>query len=204
MDHLRLLRDEVRIPNQARSENAGTGRCGAMDVCRGRQYLRAKAAGVPGARIVFSGVGKTVSEIRARPRRRHSGSSRRISNREAVLDAVAALYEQGRADPTIRVNPMSTLKTQPRMATGQVREQVRHPHRPRARVYRMAAAICQGWRSWHRLCTSASQLTDLGRHSNWRTRRLAELTETKLRGPTAIPSAGSGFGRGSGGIPYER
>ena len=35
-----------------------------MDVVSGGEYLRAKAAGVPGARIVFSGVGKTRDEIR--------------------------------------------------------------------------------------------------------------------------------------------
>src|SRR5690606_24983759 len=36
-----------------------------MDVVAIGEYLRAKAAGVPGERIVFSGVGKTRAEIRA-------------------------------------------------------------------------------------------------------------------------------------------
>lgn len=35
-----------------------------MDVVSKGEYLRAKAAGVPGERIVFSGVGKTRDEIR--------------------------------------------------------------------------------------------------------------------------------------------
>ena len=35
-----------------------------MDVVSGGEYLRAKAAGVPGDRIVFSGVGKTREEMR--------------------------------------------------------------------------------------------------------------------------------------------
>ena len=39
---------------------AGAG----MDVVSGGEYARAKAAGVPGERIVFSGVGKTREEIR--------------------------------------------------------------------------------------------------------------------------------------------
>ena len=39
---------------------AGAG----MDVVSVGEYLRAKAAGVPGDRIVFSGVGKTADEIR--------------------------------------------------------------------------------------------------------------------------------------------
>ena len=36
-----------------------------MDVVSIGEYLRAKAAGVPGERIVFSGIGKTRGEIRA-------------------------------------------------------------------------------------------------------------------------------------------
>ncbi len=36
-----------------------------MDVVSIGEYLRARAAGVPGERIVFSGVGKTRAEIRA-------------------------------------------------------------------------------------------------------------------------------------------
>jgi diaminopimelate decarboxylase len=35
-----------------------------MDVVSAGEYLRAKAAGVPGERIVFSGVGKTRGEMR--------------------------------------------------------------------------------------------------------------------------------------------
>ena len=42
--------------------NLGAG----MDVVSGGEYLRAKAAGVPGSRIVFSGVGKTREEMRDR------------------------------------------------------------------------------------------------------------------------------------------
>lgn len=40
--------------------NLGAG----MDVVSGGEYLRAKAAGIPGERIVFSGVGKTREEMR--------------------------------------------------------------------------------------------------------------------------------------------
>ncbi|MGB8814724.1 MAG: diaminopimelate decarboxylase, partial [Paracoccaceae bacterium] len=35
-----------------------------MDVVSGGEYLRARAAGIPGNRIVFSGVGKTAAEMR--------------------------------------------------------------------------------------------------------------------------------------------
>jgi diaminopimelate decarboxylase len=39
-----------------------------MDVVSGGEYLRAKAAGVPGDRIVFSGVGKTAKRCGSRSR----------------------------------------------------------------------------------------------------------------------------------------
>ena len=42
---------------------AGAG--AGMDVVSGGEYARARAAGVPGERIVFSGVGKTAEEIKA-------------------------------------------------------------------------------------------------------------------------------------------
>ena len=48
---------------------AGAG----MDVVSGGEYMRAKAAGVPGDKIVFSGVGKTADEIA----RERVGRSRR-------------------------------------------------------------------------------------------------------------------------------
>ena len=35
-----------------------------MDVVSGGEYLRAQKAGVPGDKIVFSGVGKTYDEIK--------------------------------------------------------------------------------------------------------------------------------------------
>ena len=41
--------------------DAGSG----MDVVSGGEYARARSAGVPGERIVFSGVGKTAEEVQA-------------------------------------------------------------------------------------------------------------------------------------------
>ena len=49
--------------NQAILKTLGALGAG-MDVVSGGEYARAKAAGIPGDRIVFSGVRKTVDEIR--------------------------------------------------------------------------------------------------------------------------------------------
>jgi diaminopimelate decarboxylase len=54
-----------------------------MDVVSGGEYLRAKAAGVPGDRIVFSGVGKTREEMRLALDRRHPAVQRGIRTRDA-------------------------------------------------------------------------------------------------------------------------
>ena len=79
---------------------AGAG----MDVVSGGEYLRAKAAGVPGERIVFSGVGKTADEIRMAL----EGGVRQFNVESEpeleVIDTVAQSLDRI-APITIRVNP---------------------------------------------------------------------------------------------------
>ena len=62
MDHLVCYAMKANS-NQAVLKTLAQAGAG-MDVVSAGEYLRAKAAGVPGDKIVFSGVGKTVSEIR--------------------------------------------------------------------------------------------------------------------------------------------
>ena len=62
MDHLVCYAMKA-ASNQAILKTLGDAGAG-MDVVSGGEYMRAKAAGVPGDRIVFSGVGKTADEIR--------------------------------------------------------------------------------------------------------------------------------------------
>ena len=85
---------------------AGAG----MDVVSGGEYRRAKAAGVPGEKIVFSGVGKTADEIRLALQ----GGIRQFNVESEpemeVLNATA--LEMGVVAPiTIRVNPDVDAKT---------------------------------------------------------------------------------------------
>ena len=88
-----------------------------MDVVSAGEYLRAKAAGVPGERIVFSGVGKTREEMRIAL----EGGIRQVnleSEPEMVaLQEVAASL--GVTVPvTIRVNPDVDARTHAKIATG--------------------------------------------------------------------------------------
>ena len=88
-----------------------------MDVVSGGEYLRAKAAGVPGDRIVFSGVGKTRDEMRLAL----SGGIRQFNvESEPELRALSEVATaMGVVAPiTIRVNPDVDARTHEKIATG--------------------------------------------------------------------------------------
>jgi diaminopimelate decarboxylase len=88
-----------------------------MDVVSGGEYARARAAGVPGERIVFSGVGKTADEMRMALEggvRQFNVESepelRRLSQVAAAMGVTAPV--------TIRVNPDVDARTHEKIATG--------------------------------------------------------------------------------------
>lgn len=93
--------------------NLGAG----MDVVSGGEYMRAKAAGVPGDRIVFSGVGKTRDEMRLAL----TGGIRQFNvESEPELYALSEVATSlGVIAPiTIRVNPDVDARTHEKIATG--------------------------------------------------------------------------------------
>ncbi|PTX51582.1 diaminopimelate decarboxylase [Gemmobacter caeni] len=88
-----------------------------MDVVSIGEYLRAKAAGVPGDRIVFSGVGKTREEMRIAL----EGGIRQFNlesepEMRALSDVAASMGL--RAPVTVRVNPDVDARTHEKIATG--------------------------------------------------------------------------------------
>lgn len=104
------------LSNQAVIKVLGDAGAG-MDVVSIGEYLRAKAAGVPGERIVFSGVGKTEDEMRTALK----GGIRQFNVESepemVVLDQVA--QSLGLVAPiTVRVNPDVDAKTHAKIATG--------------------------------------------------------------------------------------
>ncbi len=111
-----------------------------MDVVSGGEYLRARAAGVPGTRIVFSGVGKTRDEMRLA-----LGQGIRQFNVESepelfALDAVAR--EMGVTAPiAIRVNPDVDANTHAKIATGKSENKFGIPIARARAVYAEAAAL---------------------------------------------------------------
>lgn len=111
-----------------------------MDVVSGGEYRRAKAAGVPGERIVFSGVGKTPEEIRLAL----TGGIRQFNvESEPELRVISAIAtELGLSAPiALRVNPDVDAKTHEKIATGKSENKFGIPIAKARAVYAEAAAL---------------------------------------------------------------
>ncbi len=116
--------------------NLGAG----MDVVSGGEYLRAKAAGVPGDRIVFSGVGKTRDEMRLAL----TGGIRQFNvESEPEMRALSEVaMSLGLIAPiTIRINPDVDAKTHEKIATGKKENKFGIPIARASEVYAEAARL---------------------------------------------------------------
>ena len=169
-----------------------------MDVVSGGEYRRAKAAGVPGERIVFSGVGKTAAEIRLAL----EGGIRQFNVESepemAVLNATA--LEMGKIAPiTIRVNPDVDAKTHAKIATGKSENKFGIPIARAREVYALAASL-PGLEVIGIDVHIGSQLTEL-EPFELAYRKVAELTETLRADGHNIRRLDLGGGLG---IPYMR
>ena len=174
--------------------NAGAG----MDVVSGGEYLRAKAAGVPGDRIVFSGVGKTADEMRLAI----EGGIRQFNVESEpemiVLDQVA--QSLGAVVPiTIRVNPDVDAKTHAKIATGKSENKFGIPISRAREVYAMAASL-PGLKVVGIDVHIGSQLTELAPFEA-AYNKVAELTEQLRAEGHEITRLDLGGGLG---IPYAR
>jgi diaminopimelate decarboxylase len=169
-----------------------------MDVVSGGEYARAKAAGVPGERIVFSGVGKTHDEIRAALTSGIRQFNVESEPEMAVINEVAvALGVQ--APITVRVNPDVDAKTHAKLATGKSENKFGIPISRAREVYAHAASL-PGLKVVGIDVHIGSQLTQL-EPFRLAYRKVAELTETLRADGHDIVRLDLGGGLG---IPYER
>lgn len=169
-----------------------------MDVVSGGEYRRAKAAGVPGSRIVFSGVGKTREEMRLALEggiRQFNVESepemRALSEVATSLGVVAPI--------AVRVNPDVDAKTHAKIATGKSENKFGIPIARASEVYAEAARL-PGLRVVGVDVHIGSQLTELAPFEAAYT-KVAELTQ-RLRGEGHVIERldlGGGLG-----IPYTR
>ena len=169
-----------------------------MDVVSGGEYARARAAGVPGDRIVFSGVGKTREEMRVAL----TGGIRQFNVESepemAALNEVA--LSLGVAAPVaMRINPDVDARTHARIATGKSENKFGIPI-GRAREVYAAAAAMKGLKVVGIDVHIGSQLTDLAPFEAAYL-KVAELTGLLRADGHDIRRLDLGGGLG---IPYDR
>ncbi len=174
--------------------NLGAG----IDVVSVGEYLKARAAGIPGDRIVFSGVGKTRAEMRVAL----EGGIRQFNVESepelAALNEVA--ISLGKVAPvTIRVNPNVDAKTHEKIATGRKEDKFGIPIGRAREVYAEAARL-RGLKVIGIDVHIGSQLTDLAPFEQAYL-KVAELTRQLRADGHDIQRLDLGGGLG---IPYER
>ena len=168
-----------------------------MDVVSGGEYLRAKAAGVPGNRIVFSGVGKTREEMALAIKNGIRQFNVESETELKVLNEVA-LSLCAIAPITLRVNPDVDAKTHAKIATGKSENKFGIPIAKSQEVYATAASM-EGIEVVGIDVHIGSQLTDL-EPFRLAYEKVAELTKTLRQDGHNIRRLDLGGGLG---IPYE-
>jgi len=169
-----------------------------MDIVSAGEYARAKAAGVPGERIVFSGVGKTEAEMRMVL----EGGIRQFnveSEPEMELLSRVASSMGLRAPIAVRVNPDVDAKTHEKIATGKSENKFGIPIARAREVYARAAAL-PGIEVVGIDMHIGSQLTDLEPY-RLAYAKMAELTRALRADGHDIRRLDMGGGLG---IPYRR
>ncbi|MGF6861091.1 diaminopimelate decarboxylase [Rhodobacteraceae bacterium MBR-64] len=169
-----------------------------MDVVSIGEYLRARAAGVPGERIVFSGVGKTRQEMRAALQ----GGIRQFNvESEPELRALSEVaVSLGLTAPiALRVNPDVDAKTHEKIATGKSENKFGIPISRAREIYAEAAAL-PGLDVVGIDVHIGSQLTDLAPFEAAYL-KVADLTRQLRADGHDIRRLDLGGGLG---IPYER
>jgi len=126
-DHLAVLRLFAR---------AGAG----ADVVSEGELLRARAAGIPADRIVFSGVGKSLRELRLALTEDIAQINVESAEELDMLSAVAV--ELGRtARVALRINPDVDAGTHAKISTGRAQDKFGIPYAQAAALYARAATM---------------------------------------------------------------
>ena len=169
-----------------------------MDIVSGGEYRRAKAAGVPGNRIVFSGVGKTRDEMRLALEGGIHHFNVESEPELLALSEVAASMGL-RAPIALRVNPDVDAKTHEKISTGKSENKFGIPIARARDVYALAATL-PGIEVVGIDVHIGSQLTDLAPFEEAYA-KVASLTRTLRADGHNIRRLDLGGGLG---IPYTR
>ena len=169
-----------------------------MDVVSIGEYARARTAGVPGDRIVFSGVGKTRDEMRLAL----EGGIRQfnVESEPELLALSEVAASLGAVAPiAIRVNPDVDAKTHEKIATGKSENKFGIPIARAREVYAEAAKL-PGIEVVGIDMHIGSQLTDLEPYRQAYA-KMADLTRALRADGHNIRRLDMGGGLG---IPYQR
>ncbi|WP_457092146.1 diaminopimelate decarboxylase [Microvirga sp. P5_D2] len=173
--------------------NLGAG----MDIVSEGELRRALAAGVPGERVVFSGVGKTKAEMAFAI---DSGILCFNVESEPELEALSevALSKGTRAPVSIRINPDVDAKTHKKISTGKSENKFGIPIARAREVYARAASL-KGIAVTGVDMHIGSQITDLSPFDN-ATALLAELARDLMADGHKLHHIDLGGGLG---VPYR-
>ncbi|MGL4543228.1 MAG: diaminopimelate decarboxylase [Polymorphobacter sp.] len=178
---------------------ATLARCGAgADVVSGGEMRRALAAGVPAARIVFSGVGKTRDEMAAALAADIYQFNVESEEELATLSAVAAALDRV-ATVALRINPGVDALTHAKISTGKDENKFGIPMARAEAAYALAAQL-PGLRAVGISAHIGSQLTQLAPLAETFA-RLGELLARLRAAGHSVERVDLGGGLG---IPYRR
>lgn len=138
VDHLTCYAMKANS-NQAVIKTLGDLGAG-MDIVSGGELKRALAAGIPANKIIFSGVGKTETEISAAL---EAGILCFNAESESELHLISLVAEAtGRtANISLRINPDVDAKTHAKISTGKAADKFGIPWKRAEQVYALAASL---------------------------------------------------------------
>ncbi|SFJ13098.1 diaminopimelate decarboxylase [Albimonas pacifica] len=169
-----------------------------MDVVSEGEFRRALAAGVPGGRVVFSGVGKTADEIAFALA--HNVRQLNVESFEELeLVSRVAVANNAVAPVALRVNPDVDAKTHAKIATGKSENKFGIPISRAREAYARAKSL-PGIEAMGVDVHIGSQLTDLAPFES-AFRKVAELTRLLREDGHDIRRIDLGGGLG---IPYRQ
>ena len=166
---------------------------GGADIVSGGEMFRALNAGVPAKRIVYSGVGKTLTEMREALEAEILIFNLESAQEMQVLNQVAG--EMGRKVPVgIRVNPDVNAKTHPKITTGMAKNKFGVPVDETILLFEQARDL-ENLEIKGVSCHIGSQLTELAPFADTIQRMAALINKLRADGHTVeILDLGGGLG----------
>ncbi len=163
------------------------------DVVSGGELTKARMAGIPASRIVFSGVGKTDAELRLALQEGIAQINVESAEELEILSGVAA--SMGREiDVALRVNPDVDAKTHAKITTGIAGNKFGIPYDEALGLYRLASGL-PGLRPVGYAVHIGSQILTMAPYRAAYA-RIAELVRTTRQAglPVTVVDCGGGLG----------